>query len=111
MNDIALFHSHTARAPHKRGTRGIAAQTTRSLFVSVGAVTYPLESLEHASVAYRATIEKLNLGGSQTPQCTIIARDGAIVGHVSYNGRVWFGHPTEWQPNDKPLFDPMTRKD
>ena len=66
----------------------------------------PITTLNEASARYRAFIEANNLGGSQAGSCHIYS-GGQIVAHVSYNGRVW-GRPSprDWQPGDKPIYDP-----
>lgn len=61
------------------------------------AQTLPWRGCAHASKAYRATIERLGVGASQTPSLTVHATDGEQVGWVSYNGRVWAGDAQSWR--------------
>lgn len=74
------------------------------LFVKVGRAKYPFQGAAHASQAYRDTIDRLDLGASQTPPCYIIDSSGTKVGHISYNGKVWAG--AEWQSGDEPVYNP-----
>ncbi|MFN3253758.1 hypothetical protein [Roseibium album] len=63
----------------------------------------PFIGLAETSLLYRTTIERLGLGGSETPQCQIL--DGeTVVAYVSYNGRVWEGE--EYDPGASPLYCP-----
>ena len=75
-----------------------------TLFVCVGRKKLPFKGAAHASRAYRETIERLGIGGSKTPPCTIVNESGAIVAHVSYNGKVWAG--AAWQSGDTPIYNP-----
>lgn len=60
-------------------------------------------SYKEASEAVRKFIG--DRGASQCPRgMGLIADGGAIVAHVSFNGRVWAGR--EWQPGMVPLYDP-----
>src|SRR5439155_9566271 len=74
--------------------------------VRIGRKSFPFTSCEAVSAAYRATIEKLGLGGSKTPACLIFNFSGGIVGHVSYNGRVWLGDERSWTPGKRPIYSP-----
>lgn len=83
--------------------------TTDFFSVGIGRRTFPFTTCEEVSAAYRDTIERLDLGASRTPQCSIFDASGNQVGYVSYNGRVWAGTQREWQPHGTPLFDPPPR--
>jgi hypothetical protein len=72
--------------------------------VRIGRRTFPFTTCEDVSRAYRATIDRLGLGGSKTPPCVILNASGQPTGRVSYNGRVWRG--AEWQSGDTPIYDP-----
>lgn len=72
--------------------------------VRIGRRMFPFTTCEEVSAAYRATIERLGLGGSKTPPCVILNHLGQPTGRVSYNGRVWRG--AEWASGDKPIYDP-----
>ncbi len=81
-------------------------QIRRSAFGSSPRI--PFQTLNQASAAYRAFIDKHGIGSSEAGVCVILNHAGAIVGHVSYNGRVWLGE--EWKPGDVPVFDPQTEE-
>jgi hypothetical protein len=57
--------------------------------VVIGRKRYAFTSYEDVSRAYRATIEAMNIGASQTPRCVIFGSDGRQVARVAYNGRVF----------------------
>jgi len=84
------------------------ATTPTSAFhsVRIGGRTFPFTTCEAVSRAYRATIEHLGLGGSETPSCEIFDCSGAVVGNVSYNGRVWPCAARDWQPSIRPIYSP-----
>ena len=74
--------------------------------VRIGRRAFPFTTCEDVSKAYRATIERLGIGGSKTPSCLIHDHRGEVVGHVSYNGRVWEGDQDSWFAGKRPLYDP-----
>lgn len=66
-------------------------------------VCQTVESYEEASRAVRKFIG--SRGASQCPRgMGLIAANGKIVAHVSYNGCVWPGR--EWASGMTPLYDP-----
>lgn len=74
--------------------------------VRVGRNTVPFTTCAEVSAAYRATIEEMGVGASETPPCHILDADGRVVGHVSYNGRVWLGDGRDWTSDTRPIYDP-----
>jgi hypothetical protein len=74
--------------------------------VRIGSALFPFTTCEAVSRAYRSTIERLGIGGSETPPCLILNHRAEVVGHVSYNGRIWLGAGADWQPGDRPLYAP-----
>ncbi len=68
--------------------------------------TFPFAGYAETSAAYRQTIDSLGLGASDAPSCDLLAADGTLFGHVSYNGRVWRGTARDWKPGIKPLYCP-----
>jgi hypothetical protein len=80
-----------------------AVETSAFRLVRIGRSIFPFTCLEDVSTAYRATIKRLGIGGSETPPCEILDERHEVVGHVSYNGRVWRG---EWQPGVRPIYSP-----
>lgn len=75
------------------------------LFVRIGNQRAPLVSLKHASDGYKAFTSHYDLGGRDSPPCTIETEDGVCVGRISYNGRVW--DKPEWSDGDKPIYCPI----
>jgi hypothetical protein len=67
---------------------------------------FPFTNPGEVSGAYRATIDALALGASETPSCEIFDSSGRVSGYVSYNGKVWRGDQRDWQPGKEPLFNP-----
>jgi hypothetical protein len=74
--------------------------------VRIGARIFPFTTMAEVSAAYRATIQRLGIGGSETPSCEILNHRAEVVGYVSYNGRVWRGSEREWRCGDRPLYAP-----
>lgn len=68
--------------------------------------TFEATTFEQVSRAYRETIEMLGLGASETPRC-LITKGGKVIAHVTYNGRVWPGKPSDWSATLRPLYDPL----
>jgi hypothetical protein len=64
--------------------------------VRIGSSVFPFTSHEEVSRAYSATIDRLGLGSSKAPACSLLDDNGAVAGYVSYNGRVWLGRPETW---------------
>jgi hypothetical protein len=60
-------------------------------FARIGRRAFLFTTANEVSAAYRATIDRLGLGGSRTPPCDLLDADGRKVGYVSYNGKVWSG--------------------
>ena len=58
-------------------------------WVRIGRGTYPFSSYAAVSAAYRAAIERLGLGVSETPTCDVLDGTGNVVAQVAYNGRVF----------------------
>jgi hypothetical protein len=94
--------------PAPRGGGDAGQQLDLSAFqaVRIGSALFPFTTCEAVSRAYRATIERLGIGGSETPSCLILDHSGKVVGHVSYNGRVWLGDERSWVPGKRPIYAP-----
>ena len=75
------------------------------VFVQIGRRRYEAASLADASRMFCAARDKSGHGASRTPTPLLYDRDGRLIGHVSYNGRVWAGRPQDWQPGAKPLVE------
>jgi GGDEF domain-containing protein len=58
---------------------------------------------EDASKAAQMYRDKYELSSSTMGSTLIHTKDGSVVGHVSYNGRVWPGTPQEVKPGIQPL--------
>lgn len=78
-------------------------QTITAYTVQVGRKRYPVPSLEMASAIFCAARDRSRYGSRRTPTPLIYDTADRLVGYVSYNGRVWAGHPHDWKPGDKPL--------
>lgn len=72
----------------------------------IGDAVFPFTSCEEVSGAYRATIEHMGIGASETPPCRIMNERGREVGYVSYNGRVWACPAMLWDGSQRPVYDP-----
>mgnify|MGYP003385277410 CR=1 FL=1 len=78
--------------------------TPAGLTATVGTQRFPIQSWSQVSRAYRALLERFDLGASRAPRCLILDARGRTVAHVSYNGRVWKGE--RWVPGDTPIYLP-----
>jgi hypothetical protein len=54
---------------------------------------FPVRNMEHASRLVSAVRDRSGAGASEMGAEFPIYEDGVVVGHVSYNGRVWRGDP------------------
>jgi len=79
-----------------------------TMFLQVGRKRYQVESFKQASEMFCAVRDKAGEGSSRTPTTLIVDEQGRVVGHVTYNGRVWAGLPTEWQVGTRPIYDNRT---
>jgi hypothetical protein len=66
--------------------------------------TVSAETLADASRAFCAARDKSGRGGSTMP-LPAIEQGGKVIGHFSYNGRVWAQPSKDWQPGITPVFD------
>lgn len=64
-----------------------------------------ISDVNEASKRYRAFIEEHGFGSSQSGVC-LIYKGNEVIGHVSYNGKVWSGTPQQWKSDSEPIFDP-----
>lgn len=77
---------------------------TAPLTIRIGRKAYAVADLATASHMVSAARDKAGIGCSRfTPP--LIFEGERQVGHVSYNGRVWPGLPTQWKPGDRPIYD------
>jgi hypothetical protein len=76
---------------------------TKTMFLKVGRRRYPIATFAQASQMFCIARDKAGEGSSRTPSPLIVDDAGAVIGHVSYNGRVWPG-PT-WTADCTPLYD------
>jgi len=66
-----------------------------------------VDSWEDASRVFCTDRDRGAYGASQMRgNCGVITRNRNVVGHVSYNGRVWDCKPQKWTPQSKVLFEP-----
>lgn len=82
----------------------------KTLTLTIGKRRYQVASIEEASRMFCAARDKSGFGASKTPKPLIYNADGSLLGHISYNGRVWAGR--DYIPNATPLceavYDDMT---
>lgn len=67
-----------------------------------------VHSWQHASACWGEALQLAGHPGAsdvaQTPE--VLDAEGAVIAHVSYNGRVWPGTERDWRPGAVPLYDP-----
>lgn len=66
--------------------------------------TYSGETLAEVSALFSAARDKSGRGSSSMP-LPEIKQDSDVVGHFSYNGRVWSEPSKNWKPGSLPIFD------
>jgi hypothetical protein len=74
------------------------------MFMKVGGRLYPVATFAQASRRFCIVRNLAGQGAGNTPTPLIVDGAGSVIGHVSYNGRVWSG--AEWTPNAMPLYQP-----
>jgi hypothetical protein len=92
-----------------RAERGALPKVTRTeaapaLTLRVRGKSYPVTDYAEASRMVCEARDQAGIGNSDFPT-PLIYEGGRQVAHVSYNGRVWPGLPTQWKAGDKPLYD------
>jgi len=63
----------------------------KTMFLEIGHKRFQIASFEEASRMFCGVRDKAGEGASRTPSPMIVDEQGAVIGHVSYNGRVWAG--------------------
>jgi hypothetical protein len=76
---------------------------TKSMFLRVGDRCYQVATFEQASQMFCIARDKNGEGASKNPSPKIVDENGSVIGHVSYNGRVWAGEA--YVPDATPLYD------
>ena len=75
----------------------------KAMFLEIGFKRFQIASLAEASRMFSAARDALGEGASRTPSPLIVDEQGAVIGHVSYNGRVWAG--ASYLPDTQLLYD------
>lgn len=78
---------------------------TAPIFVRTGNRQFPVATFADASKLYCATRDRHGEGASRTPPADIVDAAGKLIGHISYNGRVWAGDRRDWSDKTALLFD------
>jgi hypothetical protein len=76
---------------------------SKAMFLQIGFKRFQIATLEEASRIFSAARDEFGEGASRTPSPLIVDEHGAVIGHVSYNGRVWAG--ASYLPGTQPLYD------
>lgn len=66
--------------------------------------THAAKTLADASAVFSTARDKSGRGASTMP-LPAIEQNGEVVGHFSYNGRIWAQPSKDWQPGMMPIFD------
>jgi len=75
----------------------------KAIFLQIGLKRYQVATFEEASRMFCVVRDKADEGASRTPVPLIVDEHGAVIGHVSYNGRVWTG--ANYLPDNQLLYD------
>lgn len=81
---------------------------TKAMFLQVGRMRFQVATFEQASLMFCAARDEADEGARRTPIPLIVDEQGTIIGHISYNGRVWSG-PT-YASDAKLLYDNRVRE-
>jgi len=81
---------------------------TAPMTMRLGNRFYAVASIVEASRMFCAARDKSGHGASRTPMPLLYDGAGRLVGHVSYNGRVWAGRPQDWHPGVKLLCEAVS---
>lgn len=76
-------------------------QIARTMFMQLGRKRFQVASFEQASRMFCEARDRSGNGASKTPTPLIVDENGAVIAHISYNGRVWAG--AEWTAGATPL--------
>jgi hypothetical protein len=76
---------------------------TRTMFLEIGRKRFHIVSFEEASRRFCMARDKMGEGASRTPTPLIVDEWGSVIGHVSYNGRIWAG--AAYVAGSQPLYD------
>ena len=76
---------------------------TKTMVLQVGEHRYQVATFAQASRMFCIARDKNGEGASNTPSPKIVDEAGAVIAHVSYNGRVWAG--ATYVPDATPLYD------
>jgi hypothetical protein len=76
------------------------------LSINIDGRAFVVDSLEDASRKFRATVEEMGVGASDTPEAVVRDSVGNLIGHVAYNGRIFEGRIRDQTPQTKVLYDP-----
>lgn len=75
---------------------------TKTMFLKVGRKLYQVATFAQASQMFCIARDANGEGASNTPTPLIVDETGSVIGHVSYNGRVWAG--PSYVAGSQPLF-------
>jgi N12 class adenine-specific DNA methylase len=104
--------SSASLATGRSSSRAVALEPGRDLTpssfatVKVGNSAFPFTSFPDVSEKYRQTIDKMDVGVSETPSAKIFDPAGKHVATVAYNGRV-FAVDDRGESKGPPLYDPL----
>ena len=76
---------------------------TSTMFLQIGHKRFQIATFEEASRMFCTARDEAGEGASRTPTPLIVDEKGDIIGHVSYNGRVWTG--ASYVSGSLPLYD------
>lgn len=92
-----------ARRPKGPRTRLLSKAPVYTLEI-LGRVI-PVTDAKHASLVVSAIRDRSGAGASEIGSIFPVREGGVIIGYVSYNGKVWKGHPDDWKRAEL-VYDP-----
>lgn len=67
--------------------------------------SYSVATLAEAAALFNVARDKSGKG-SRTMPLPEISKNGVVVYHFSYNGKIWDGPSSQWIPGSEPVYSP-----
>jgi hypothetical protein len=76
---------------------------SKVMYLQIGYIRFQILTLEEASRKFCIARDRAGEGATRTPTPLIVDERGVVIGHISYNGRVWSG--SEYGVDAQLLYD------
>lgn len=89
----------------QRGSRGMVVPQQPPYLIEIMGRKFPVNDPQHASMLVSEIRDRSGAGASEIGAIFPIWENGIVIGYVSYNGKVWKGHPDSWKDAEL-IYDP-----